>query len=98
MLSLRLPPNKFANYGHAIQSNCYASVRQLQNNYKGTVVLKGAGTLINDSELITINTSGNPGMVSGEMSDGLSGVIADLLAQDMSVAASFSIYGSLFSN
>lgn len=70
-----------------IQSDRFDSIRQLQNNYNSTVVLKGAGTLVDDGQLITVNTNGNPGMASGGMGDVLSGVIAGLLAQGMDTAA-----------
>ncbi|MCH9698822.1 MAG: NAD(P)H-hydrate dehydratase [Gammaproteobacteria bacterium] len=72
--------------GRAVQSDRYASVRQLQNTYHGVVVLKGAGTLVDDGELITVNSSGNPGMASGGMGDVLSGVIGGLLAQGLDAA------------
>ncbi|MDD2770155.1 MAG: NAD(P)H-hydrate dehydratase [Methylococcus sp.] len=65
-----------------IQRDRFAAVTALQNRYGGVAVLKGAGTLIADSEGIPqVARWGNPGMASGGMGDVLTGVIAGLLAQ-----------------
>lgn len=66
-----------------IQQDRYASVQNLQQQYGGVVVLKGAGTLIADSQGIAVASVGNPGMASGGMGDVLTGVIAGLLAQGL---------------
>ena len=50
--------------------------------YGGTVVLKGAGSLISDgSDIPSLCGSGNPGMAAPGMGDALTGIIAALLAQ-----------------
>ena len=59
------------------------SVRQLQQRYGGVVLLKGAGTLVCDGELVLICQEGNPGMASGGMGDLLSGIIGALWAQGL---------------
>ncbi|MEQ1637197.1 MAG: NAD(P)H-hydrate dehydratase [Methylococcales bacterium] len=77
-----------------IQQDRFAAVRALQVQYGGTVVLKGAGTLIADSDTIALSTTGNPGMASGGMGDVLTGVIAGLCAQglDLSEAVQQGVY------
>jgi NAD(P)H-hydrate epimerase len=70
-----------------IQANRFEAVKALQQRYGGVIVLKGAGTLIYDGRLpIRLCTAGNPGMASGGMGDALTGVIAGLLAQKLSLA------------
>lgn len=69
-----------------IQRNRYAAVRELQRTYGGVAVLKGSGTLIlGPDDIPAVCTAGNPGMASGGMGDVLSGVIAALIAQDLSL-------------
>lgn len=67
-----------------IEADRFAAVRALQQRYGGVVLLKGAGTLICDGELVALCDEGNPGMASGGMGDLLSGIIAALLAQGWS--------------
>lgn len=61
-----------------------AAVRAIQKAFGGTVLLKGAGTLIFDGNLLSVNNSGNPGMASGGMGDVLAGLIGALRAQGLS--------------
>jgi hydroxyethylthiazole kinase-like uncharacterized protein yjeF len=69
-----------------IQANRRDSVRQLQQIYGGIAVLKGAGTLVaNDSAIPSLCTAGNPGMAAPGMGDVLTGIIAGLLAQGLSL-------------
>lgn len=69
-----------------IQNDRFAAIRKLQECYKATVVLKGAGSLVTISDkIIGICSAGNPGMASGGMGDILSGVIGGLLAQELSL-------------
>ena len=69
----------------AVQADRFAAVREMQSRYGGVVVLKGAGTLVADSKSIALCPYGNPGMASGGMGDVLSGILAALLAQGLSL-------------
>ncbi len=78
----------------SIQENRPGAIEKLAGKYGGTIVLKGAGTLVSSSDGATwISTSGNPGMASPGMGDVLTGVIAALLAQGMpfEMAAAFGV-------
>ncbi|MEJ2309364.1 MAG: NAD(P)H-hydrate dehydratase [Gammaproteobacteria bacterium] len=74
-----------------IQQERFAAAAKLQSLYGGTVVLKGAGTLVTsgDNRPPAVCSEGNPGMATAGMGDVLTGVIAALLAQglDSAVAA-----------
>lgn len=63
-----------------------AVLTELLDKYNSTVVLKGAGTLVaSPHSPIGICNAGNPGMASGGMGDLLTGIIAGLIAQNMSL-------------
>ncbi len=65
-----------------VQASRFTSVELLQHQFGGTVVLKGAGTLIQSADVLTqLCPYGNPGMASAGMGDVLSGIIASLIAQ-----------------
>jgi ADP-dependent NAD(P)H-hydrate dehydratase / NAD(P)H-hydrate epimerase len=65
-----------------IQGNRLAALDQLVERYRGTVVLKGAGTLVGSAGRIPgLCERGNPGMASAGTGDVLTGVIAGILAQ-----------------
>lgn len=66
-----------------VQANRFEQVRELQSRFGGTVVLKGAGTLSCDGDVIHLCSAGNPGMATAGMGDMLSGVIGALLAQGL---------------
>ncbi len=69
-----------------IQNDRPKAITQLQNRYSGIVALKGAGSLVKGhGEHIKICPAGNPGMATGGMGDVLTGVIAGLVAQGLSV-------------
>lgn len=69
-----------------VQTDRFASARQLQERFGGVAVLKGAGSLIASQNRIGVSTRGNPGMATGGMGDVLSGVIGGLLAQGFELA------------
>ena len=60
----------------------------------GVSILKGAGTLISNKHTTLVCNKGNPGMATGGMGDVLSGIIAAMLAQGLSLfdAASTGVY------
>ncbi len=70
-----------------VQSDRFQSVQALQQQYGGVVVLKGAGTLIaaGAEEPMAACTAGNPGMATGGMGDLLTGIIAAMVAQGLSL-------------
>ncbi len=69
-----------------IQADRFAAVRAIQEKFGGITVLKGSGTLIADRNgEIAACPAGNPGMASGGMGDVLTGVIAGLIAQGLSL-------------
>jgi NAD(P)H-hydrate epimerase len=49
------------------------------------IALKGAGTVVTDGRGVYVNTSGNPGMATAGSGDVLTGVIAALAGQDLSL-------------
>jgi hydroxyethylthiazole kinase-like uncharacterized protein yjeF len=67
-----------------IQRDRCAALERLVADYGGSVVLKGAGSLIGDAAAgMRLCAHGNPGMASGGMGDVLSGVLGALLAQGL---------------
>ncbi|MBI3774043.1 MAG: NAD(P)H-hydrate dehydratase [Gammaproteobacteria bacterium] len=69
-----------------VQRDRFAAAYALQAKYGGVVVLKGAGTLVaTPDSSVYLCDAGNPGMASGGMGDVLTGVIASLLAQGLSL-------------
>jgi NAD(P)H-hydrate epimerase len=68
-----------------VQADRFAAACTLQLRFGSVCVLKGAGTLVADSNgQVSLCTAGNPGMASGGMGDILTGVIAGLLGQGFS--------------
>lgn len=75
------------------QNRCQAAMK-LQKKYNGTIVLKGSGSIVCDTEnKLSLCTAGNPGMASAGMGDLLSGIIGGLCAQsnDVATAAKFGV-------
>jgi len=56
---------------------------QFAQHTKTVVVLKGAGTVVTDSQKIYINKTGNPGMATAGSGDVLTGVITALIGQGL---------------
>lgn len=69
-----------------VQAHRLEEVKALQKTYGGVSVLKGARTLVCDGSQLLENPYGNPGMATAGMGDLLSGVIAGLLAQGLTVS------------
>lgn len=69
-----------------IQANRGAAVKSFVNAHKSVLALKGASTLIGetDNNSIYINTTGNPGLATGGSGDVLSGLIGSFCAQGLS--------------
>ncbi len=78
----------------AIQTDRMAAVTDLQQRYDGIAILKGAHSLIKSAMQLAQCNAGNPGMASGGMGDILTGIIASLVAQGLSVeqAAQCGVY------
>ncbi|PIE41097.1 MAG: bifunctional ADP-dependent NAD(P)H-hydrate dehydratase/NAD(P)H-hydrate epimerase [Gammaproteobacteria bacterium] len=69
-----------------IQQNRFEALEKLVQGFGATVLLKGAGTLVQENaKLPHLVTTGNPGMATGGMGDVLSGVIGALIAQGLSL-------------
>ncbi len=69
-----------------VQADRYAIAEQLQQRYNGVVVLKGAGTIVAGQEMLPeVCFAGNPGMATAGMGDILSGIIAGLVAQHLTL-------------
>ena len=69
-----------------VQHDRFAAADALQKTYGGVVVLKGEGTLVAAPDsAVYVCDAGNPGMASGGMGDVLTGVIAGLMAQGLSL-------------
>jgi len=78
-----------------VQADRPASIRALVERYGCLVVLKGAGTLVHGpGGRLWRNPTGNPGMAAPGMGDVLSGIIAALIAQDLTAeqAAVLGVY------
>jgi ADP-dependent NAD(P)H-hydrate dehydratase / NAD(P)H-hydrate epimerase len=65
----------------SVQSDRLRAARDLARGYRCIVVLKGAGTVVDDGGSVTINTTGNPLLATAGTGDVLAGVIGALLAQ-----------------
>ncbi|MFG6139133.1 NAD(P)H-hydrate dehydratase [Halomonas sp. B23F22_10] len=66
-----------------VEADRPAAAAELQRRYGGTVVLKGAGSLVAGPSGLAVCPYGNPGMASGGMGDALSGILGALLAQGL---------------
>jgi len=73
-----------------VQSDRFTAVADMASQYGGVVVLKGNGTLISESgdDKTWLCRQGNPGMASAGMGDVLTGIIAALVGQGLSLAES----------
>ncbi len=67
----------------SVESDRFQMIRALKQKYHGIFILKGAGTLVNLDDNISICPYGNEGMASAGMGDCLTGIIGALLAQKL---------------
>jgi hydroxyethylthiazole kinase-like uncharacterized protein yjeF len=70
----------------AVEADRFAAARELARRFDCVVVLKGAGTIIDDGRRTFVCPFGNPGMASGGMGDALAGIVAGFMAQGLSAA------------
>lgn len=69
-----------------IQGDRRAALEELQARYGGVVVLKGSGSLVSSATGAPwLCSAGNPGMAAAGMGDVLTGIIAALIAQGLSI-------------
>ena len=68
-----------------IQQDRFLAATRLRDRFGSVVVLKGAGTLV-VAKQIAVCCQGNPGMASAGMGDTLSGIIAGLFTQGLSLS------------
>lgn len=66
-----------------IQADRLTAARALATRYGGVIILKGAGTLVDDGREVALCAGANPGLASGGMGDVLTGLIAGLWAQGL---------------
>ena len=73
----------------AVNTDRFAAVTRLAQDWGAVQVLKGSGTVIAspESDGVYVCPDGNPGMASGGMGDVLAGVIGALVAQGLSPLA-----------
>jgi NAD(P)H-hydrate epimerase len=79
----------------AVQEDRLRSAQELPARYGGTVVLKGAGSVVYGAHGVPgLCDRGNPGMAAGGMGDVLTGVIAGIAAQcaDLELAARAAVF------
>jgi NAD(P)H-hydrate epimerase len=79
----------------SVQRDRLGAAKELQTRYGGTVVLKGAGSVVQTADFGGwLCDRGNPGMATAGMGDVLTGVIAGIAAQcgDLSLAARAGVF------
>jgi NAD(P)H-hydrate epimerase len=70
---------------HAVQEDRLSAVTKAAQSYGCVVMLKGEKTLIAAADgTVYLNSTGNPGMSTGGSGDVLTGVLAALIAQQLS--------------
>jgi NAD(P)H-hydrate epimerase len=75
-----------------VQKDRLGTIQALQAKLEGHTLLKGSGSLmIHPNNRVSLCPYGNPGMASGGMGDVLSGIIAGLVAQGVSLTLSLEL-------
>ena len=74
-----------------VQRDRAGALAALRARYGGTVVLKGAGSLVSAQAVPYLCSAGNPGMGSAGMGDVLTGIIASFLGQGIPEAAAIGV-------
>lgn len=69
-----------------VQANRFLAARELYEMSTATVVLKGSGSIVFDGATMQLCPLGNPAMAVAGMGDVLTGVMASLIAQGMSLS------------
>lgn len=67
-----------------IQADRFHAARAIVTRFGGVCVLKGAGTVLAHGSELAVCDRGNPGLATGGTGDVLTGIIAGLLAQQLS--------------
>lgn len=75
----------------AVQADRVAAIHALRERFGGSIVLKGAGSLVLDDDGLVLCPYGNPGMATAGMGDVLSGVVGALRAQGVARAAALGV-------
>jgi NAD(P)H-hydrate epimerase len=68
----------------SVQADRWGCAERFCESFSGTLVLKGAGTIVRNPMQCAINPTGNPGMSRGGSGDVLAGMIASFAAQGLS--------------
>ena len=72
-----------------VQQNRITCSRDFADRYKAHIILKGARTIVaHPNGRVFINSTGNSGMASGGMGDVLTGIVAGLVTQGLSLETS----------
>ncbi|OHD37602.1 MAG: NAD(P)H-hydrate dehydratase [Spirochaetes bacterium GWF1_31_7] len=77
-----------------IQSDRVRYAKEAAKHYSAVIVLKGSNTIITNGEQVFINTTGNSALAKAGSGDVLTGIIAGLCAQGLSIldAACFGVF------
>jgi NAD(P)H-hydrate epimerase len=70
-----------------VQADRFGAARSLARDRAAAIVLKGAGTVVDDGDTAGLCLHGNEGMASAGMGDALTGIVGSLLAQGVAAAA-----------
>ncbi|MBP9743163.1 MAG: NAD(P)H-hydrate dehydratase [Burkholderiales bacterium] len=70
-----------------VEQNRFAALNKLKMKFNATVLLKGAGSLIEDSNCIYLNQTGNTALSNAGQGDTLCGVAAAFIAQGMDLSS-----------